>query len=190
MLLCAALSCWLVTAACHRAVDLPDFGGVPDFTLTERSGRPVSKQDLLGKAWIVDFIFTNCPGPCPRLSAQMKQLQTDLPDKVHLLSVSVDPERDTPEALRKYATRFGASDTRWWFLTGPRENIVALTQDGFRLPIMSSEGGDEILHTTRFVLIDPRGSVRGYYDGEDPEAMNELRRDARALAPESFLGIW
>lgn len=173
----------LVLSSCRRQPDLPDFGAIPEFSLMERSERSVSKADLLGKVWIVDFIFTNCPGPCPRLSAQMKQLQNDLPAKVHLLSVSVDPERDTPEVLRKYAKGYGASELRWWFLTGERDRIVSLAQEGFRLPIMSADAGDAIVHTTRFVLVDSKAVIRGYYDGEDAGAMKDLRRDARSLVP-------
>lgn len=165
-----------------QASTLPDFGSLPDFELIERSGKKITRRDLVGRTWVADFIFTNCPGPCPRLSAQLKKLQGELPDSIGLLSISVDPERDTPEALTSYAEGYGASEDRWLFLTGPKADIARLVNRGFRLALVESEDGGDITHSTRFVLIGPDGNIRGYYEGLDEDEVESLKRDAGALA--------
>ena len=108
---------------------------VPDFSLTERSGRRVALADLRGTVWIANFIYTHCTDTCPLQSAAMARLQADLssePD-VRLVSITVDPDQDTPDVLAEYATRFGADRDRWLFLTGEKKIIYALAQGGFRL---------------------------------------------------------
>jgi cytochrome oxidase Cu insertion factor (SCO1/SenC/PrrC family) len=168
---------------------LPAYAQVPDFALTERSGRPVTRADLAGKVWVVDFIFTNCTGQCPMMAARLKRLRAVLGDEspdVRLVSVTVDPARDTPEALRAYADALGVKDDRWLFLTGPKEAIVRLVAEGMKLPaIVSSDaaGGAkvDVTHSDRFVLVDRKGWIRGYYGAEDEDAQARLARDVRAL---------
>ena len=154
------------------------FGPAPEFSLTERSGQKFSKVNLAGKLWIADFIFTNCPGQCPMMSANMKRLQTLFPKEtgLQLISFTVDPDRDTPEVLSGYADRYEAEKNRWFFLTGTKEEINRVLT-GFFL----SEVGEPFMHSTRFILVDPAGRVRGYYDSEEPEKMSALIRDAKTL---------
>lgn len=148
---------------------LPDFGEVPDFSLTAADGRTVTKGDLSGDPWIADFIFTRCAGTCPVMSLKMQTLDRDLPAELELVSITVDPEHDTPEVLAEYAETFGASH-RWHFLTGSEEEIRTLSQEGFRLGLDLSPPEDQaspeepILHSTRFVLVDGEGHIRGYYN--------------------------
>jgi protein SCO1 len=116
---------------------LPVYGTVPDFALTDQSGRPVRRADMEGKVWIASFIFTNCPDECPLMTAEMAQFQSDwahVPD-LRLVSISVDPERDTPAVLSQYADRFNADPERWLFLTGDKRAIYRLAREGFRLGI-------------------------------------------------------
>ncbi|HEX7232101.1 MAG TPA: SCO family protein, partial [Candidatus Binatia bacterium] len=111
------------------------YGSVPEFTLTERDGSVVGLQQLRGKIWVADFIYTTCTDTCPLQSAMLAKLQHQYsanPD-FQLVSFTVDPERDTPQALTTYATKFQADGKRWYFLTGPKERIVRLVQDGFHL---------------------------------------------------------
>ncbi|GIX49710.1 MAG: hypothetical protein KatS3mg131_3921 [Candidatus Tectimicrobiota bacterium] len=160
------------------------YGEVPAFTLTERSGRRVRLADLRGTLWIANFIYTRCTDTCPLQSAEMARLQRELADlpAVRLVSISVDPAHDTPAVLARYAARFGADAQRWLFLTGDEAAIRRLVQEGFRLsavPAAAQEG--IILHSSRFVLVDAQGRIRGYYRSDDPDALRRLRRDVRTL---------
>ena len=113
------------------------FGALPEFSLTERSRRPVTRADLLGKVWVANFIYTHCTDTCPLQSARLAGLQTDFAGErnLALLSITVDPKRDTPPVLTEYAARFAADRERWWFLTGNKDTIYTLIRDGFRLSV-------------------------------------------------------
>ena len=155
---------------------------VPFFTLIDQTGQPFGSESLKGRVWIADFIFTSCAGSCPQMTEKMAGLQRKLPPEIQLVSISVDPARDSPPVLAEYARRFGAQEQRWHFLTGPAETIVPLVSQGFRLSI--AEGADPqepITHSIRFVLIGRDGTIRGYYDSTDPKAAEQLTQDAVAL---------
>lgn len=159
---------------------------LPDFDLVERSGQPLRRADLGGKVWIADFFYSTCPGPCPMLSSRLSDVQKALGNapEVRLVSISVDPEKDTPEVLKLYAQRFQASE-RWLFATGDKAHIYALARDGFKLPIADApaEGG-VITHSTRLVLVDRSGTVRGFYDGGTESSVGEIVRDVGKLLEE------
>lgn len=168
--------------------DMPVMFALPDFSLTERNGETVTLASLAGKVWIADFIFTNCPGPCPLMTSKMAQLQSDLtaPD-IHFVTITVDPANDTPEKLKQYARGYQADPRRWWFLTGDVEKIYDLSVKGFRLAAQTQtapSADHPILHSTRFVLVDREGRIRGYYEGTDTEALKKLRNDASKLLKE------
>lgn len=179
----AVVALGLTLTHIRAAAELPKLGKVPDFSLTERSGKTVGLKDLLGHVWVADFIFTSCSGPCPLLSRHMARLEkNDQLSGLRLVSISVDPTRDTSEALRAYAERYGASPDRWWFLTGPAPQIQSLVGDGFHLPLEASEDGSAaVLHSTRIALIDPEGEIRGYYDVLDEESRTQLVQAAQRL---------
>lgn len=166
---------------------LPVLGHVPEFALTNRDGRAVRRADLDGRPWVADFIFTRCPASCPMMTARLKRLNrslaADLP--IHLVSISVDPAYDTPAVLQKYAESFEAPE-RWLFLTGAREDIRRLCVEGFKLGLDMAPGpgvGPEpILHSTRFVLVDGQGDIRGYYEAFDEDSTAKLKRDLMTLA--------
>jgi len=162
---------------------LPVLTQLPDFRLLECRGQTLGLADLRGKVWIADFIFTRCPGPCPRMSSRMASLQSNLSSEegLRLVSISVDPEFDTPEVLAKYATRYRAVEGRWFFMTGDKTAIHSLAKSGFLV------GGvdDVTLHTTRFVLVDRQGRVRGYYSSSDEDELRKLQNEARALLRET-----
>lgn len=119
---------------------LPVYGSVPDFSLTERSGRQVGGSDLRGRVWIANFIYTHCPDACPLQSGQMARLQAEFAAEgdVRLVSITVDPAQDTPEVLSGYADRFGAIPGRWLFLTGEKEAIYRLARGAFRLGVVEA----------------------------------------------------
>jgi protein SCO1 len=163
------------------------YGSVPEFTLTERDGSVVSLQQLRGKIWVADFIYTSCTDTCPLQSAIMAKLQKEYatnPD-FQLVSFTVDPERDTPQALTTYAAKFEADGKRWYFLTGPRERIVRLVEDGFHLAVTTfsndADSAGVIGHSPRFVLMDKDARIRGYYDSRESEALVRLKNDIESL---------
>ena len=165
---------------------LARYGPAPDFSLVERSGRPVSAGDLRGRVWVADFIYTRCQDSCPLQSRAMAALQADLEAHGDLRSVSitVDPLTDSPALLSEYADRYGADPERWLFLTGEVRDIQRIVQDGFRLSAAPVDGQalDPVLfHSARFVLVDRNGEIRGYYDSNDPRALERLRENARSL---------
>ncbi len=164
---------------------LPNYGTLPGFLLTNRDGREVSSASLEGKPWVASFIFTRCPGPCPKMTAKMAKLGEQLPPGFTRVSFSVDPEHDTPAVLTAYAERYQAPPS-WLFLTGGREAIYELANLGFKLLAAPAEDAASpegpILHSTRFVLVDGEGRIRGYYDAFDPVEENRLVADAAALA--------
>ncbi|MGE5304236.1 MAG: SCO family protein [Alphaproteobacteria bacterium] len=166
---------------------LNDFGTVPEFSLAERNGRTVTLAELRGKVWIADFIYTSCTDTCPLQSAEMSKLQEHWsyrPD-FKLVSFSVDPERDTPQVLARYAEHFKADASRWLFLTGDKGQITRLIQEGFHLSaapaLKSAAGEDVILHSPRFVLVDKAAQIRAYYDSRDAEALQRLNKDLMSL---------
>ena len=163
---------------------LVKLGGVPPFHLITDENKEFSDRDLRGHVTIVDFIFTNCAGPCPLMSGQVEQMQTatlENPD-IRFLSFSVDPETDTPDVLRSYGDRFGARSGKWTFLTGDKMKIYDLIRNGFHLAIEADS--DAIAHSTKFVLLDKEASIRGYYDSGDDSVSAELIHDARGLTRE------
>jgi cytochrome oxidase Cu insertion factor (SCO1/SenC/PrrC family) len=213
ILLAGAAAVWrqrvAVPAPARTALEqLGNYGSVPPFTLTERSGRRVTRDDLRGLVWVADFIYTECTESCPTQSLQLAQLQREF-DGVHdlrLVSITVDPEHDTPEVLRRYAERYEAGD-RWWFLTGDKTDIHFLAQQGFRLsvvdpaasaqptcgqalrlgpaPAWASHGSKGlVMHSARAVLVDRAGRIRAYHLATEPESMTSLRANLRRLLAE------
>ena len=173
-----------VNALRQRAVS--SYGTVPSFQLVNQNGQPFGSPQLTGKIWIADFIYTTCPGPCPMISSRMSELQKPLEKTdVHLVSFSVDPEKDTPQVLRGYADKLQADPARWDFLTGPKSAIYKLSHDGFKLAVSDGSGEQGIpVHSTRMVLVDRHGHIRGYYDATEADAITKLVADTSHLLRE------
>jgi protein SCO1/2 len=169
--------------------ELPHLGRVPTFALRDQRGQAVGPGDLAGSPWVVDFVFTGCSEACPRLSARMAELDHRLKTRGvrgHLVSITIDPANDTPERLAAYAARLGADPDRWRFLTGPADAIERAVVDGFKQGIdreaaSEAAGGFTLVHGNRFVLVDARGEIRGYYDALADEGLSALERDLAAL---------
>jgi protein SCO1/2 len=183
MKLLAVLVLACALAACsRRAPALEVFGQIPQFELIAQNGQPFHSQVLAGKIWVADFIYTTCPGPCPRMTSQMREVQdavSKLPD-VRLVSFTVDPAQDTPPVLAAYAKLHGASPAIWYFLTGPVPTLQMLDRDAFKLGNIDAT----MQHSTRFVLVDRQGRIRGYYDTSDSSSIPKVIADASALARE------
>jgi cytochrome oxidase Cu insertion factor (SCO1/SenC/PrrC family) len=172
---------------------LPVLGAVQNFTLTNENGRAVSLTGLRGRVWLADIIFTRCPGQCLRMSANMKQLQQALPatSQARLISLTTDPDYDTPPILKAYAQRFDADPARWIFLTGPKSELAKLAIDSLKLTVVEKKPEerdnpqDLFVHSTIFVVVDKRGQLRGTFntagEGADfdkvkPEILSAIRR--------------
>ncbi len=159
--------------------------GIEDFSLIERSGRKVTKKDLLGKPWVACFVFTRCAGPCPRVSGQFYQLQKDLKEAdFRLVTFTVDPKNDTPEVLSRYAESVGADPDKWLFLTGDQKEIFHLIEKSFLMPVQENTGparkpGFEVIHTTNVMLVDKEGHVLGKYNAVNDAEMASLRKAVR-----------
>jgi protein SCO1/2 len=159
--------------SCEKPKELPVYGQVPDFQLTTQAGTAFNSQELRGRIWVADFIYTTCSGPCPMMSSKMRRLQSSDPNLL-LLSFSVDPEHDTPEVLAAYAKRFNAQQN-WYFLTGGRDTLQKLSREAFKLSDLG------MTHSTRFVLVDGKGQIRGYYGTSDEDTASRLLADVRRL---------
>lgn len=169
--------------ASSAAQALPTLWAVPDYLLVDQNGKTRSPHELRGSVWIADFIFTSCRSVCPVLSARMVQVQRAVQDpRLRFVSFSVDPERDTPEALRDYARRWAPDESRWTLLATTPQSLVALAA-GMKTFVERQPDPDATLHTSQFFLVDARGRVRGLY-GTDGDAFSQIIPDARRLLSE------
>jgi len=158
---------------------------VSDFCFTNQLGRQACADELKNRILIVDFFFTRCPNPCPTLTRNMKRLQDSYLKNdtlVHFISFTVDPSRDSVDALKNYADRFGVRHHNWWMLTGEKKAIYDLAFNEFKAGVV--DGGEvdtAFLHTDKFYLLDKNRVVRGWYDGTDSASLTKLARDVSLL---------
>lgn len=188
------------------------FGHVPDFTLTERSGRALRLRDLRGRVWVANFIFTACVESCPLQSEQIARLQAEFATEPNFRAVSftVDPAHDTPRVLARYARRYQADPARWLFVTGPKRLLFALARDGFKLAVVDADDDSDtaegrwslfrllvprdayathgssgfIMHSPHVVLVDGEARIRAYHRPADPGSLARLRTNLRTLLGE------
>jgi len=170
-------------------------GEVPAFSLVDQSGESFTREDLLAadKTYVVGFVFTSCPSICPAISRAMLMFQeqierSKLSDRVELITVTVDPETDTPEVLAAYAEKIGADLDNWRFLTGDQAAIEGFVVDGFKLavgdPEETSPGVYDIAHSTKLALVDRFGQIRGYYSIDDEGLAELYHRTVRTIRVE------
>jgi protein SCO1/2 len=183
MMRIALIAGLLLLAGCAPRNDLPFLGQVPDFQMTSQDGRPFDSKSLEGHVWIADFIFTHCPGPCLRMSSQMHKAQTATAGspEIRLVSFTVDPARDSPTVLAAFASRYQPDPSRWFFLTGRQETLQMLSRDTFKL----GDVDGTMNHSTRFVLVDKRGRVRGVYGTQEGDPVGKVASDALQLEKEN-----
>lgn len=153
----------------------------PTFTLTDQLGRSVTTDDLKGRPWVADFIFTQCASACPLMTRRLASVQTTISPQVRFVSFSVDPDHDTPPVLLAYAKQYGADLDRWLFLTGPKDQLFSAIQ-GMKVSLIPATDGNPIEHDVHYLLMDSAGRLRGAYDSRVPGEVDRLVSDANALA--------
>lgn len=162
-----------------------DPAGVEDFTFINCDGRPIGKEDLLGKPWIAGFVFTRCTSTCPMITQKMREVQDRLKrEDVQLVTFGVDPDRDSSEVLRKYAEQYGADLSRWYFLWGEAKAVYGLIHRSFQMPVQMPDeltGNYQVIHSNNLMLVDAKGVVQGKYLGTKDEDVSKLVRDVRKM---------
>ncbi len=161
---------------------LPVLGEVASFGLTNSEGEKVSLEDLRGRVWVANFMFTTCSGICPMMTRNMGMIYKDFQndDVLRFVSISVNPENDSPEVLKRYAEKNEADPEKWIFLTGSREDIQKLAAGSFKLGDIK----EPVFHSSYFSLVDRKGRIRGYYDGTEEKAVQKLILDIARLRKE------
>ncbi|MEW5923427.1 MAG: SCO family protein [Candidatus Zixiibacteriota bacterium] len=172
----------VINQADHSRSELPVLGIIPDFEFTERNGVPFGSANMMGKINVVDFMFSNCQTKCPIMVVNMGELYEYYKgiERVQIVSISVDPARDTLATLKAYADEHGVTDDRWVFLRAPVEEVVNISENGFKLAAEGLPMG----HTTKFILVDHLGQIRGYYDGMDETSVDKIKTDISKLLQE------
>lgn len=181
---------------------MPIIGQIPAFTLTNQNNEPVSPAKLRGQVWVADIIFTRCPGPCAKMTRELAKLQSALPAgaPVRLVSLTSDPDYDTPAKLKEYSAKFGTDSNRWWFLTGKKPEIRSLAVNDFKFVVLEKEPKDRevpddlFIHSTWFVIVDKQGRLRGWTDKdgkvhamfelEDPDVQSQMLAAIQQLSKE------
>lgn len=157
---------------------------IPPFAFTGQNNQTITNEQFKGKIYIADFFFTHCPSICPTMTKSLRRIQAAFKpdDDIMILSHTVDPVRDTPQRLSDYADRYEADSTCWFFVTGDKKALYDQARYGYFVSATEGDGGEEdFVHTEKFVLVDPQGVIRGYYDGTDSVAVNRLVRDIVVL---------
>ena len=181
VILLGAGATWVIQKA-NSSHDLPVIKDVPSFLFKTQDGESFSENELKGKITVLDFMFTTCAGPCPIMTNNMAHLYQDYTnvEEVQFISITVDPTVDNEEILKQYANANGVDDDRWQFLTSDIDAIKDLKKNGFMLYADELPRG----HAIKFVLIDPKGRIRKYYDGTDKASIAVLRNDLNNLVKE------
>ena len=199
MLTVPAILLLILSSGSHKFFKLPIYGPkdavstgdtlyhtIPSFSFINQDGEAFGSNDLENKIYVVNFIFTTCPSICPLMTGQMywldKKLDNSAFKNVQFLSISVNPEHDTPQVLSTYALEKDLDLTRWNLLTGDKRAIYKLGADGFflasREDVMAPGG---FLHSEKVVLVDWKKQIRGFYDGTDANEMNRLKDEIKVL---------
>lgn len=176
---------WDATRSAQARSGPPVLWEAPAFSFIDQDEQRVSNTQLLGQVWVCDFFLINCAGSCPRMTDALLALQRKLDPRVRLVSFTVDPLRDTPDALKAYAREVGADETRWRFLTTEESQLrQTATAMGLISPAEAADP-DVMVHSDKFFLVDQRGRVRGVYESADPAQCERLVADAQRLLGES-----
>jgi cytochrome oxidase Cu insertion factor (SCO1/SenC/PrrC family) len=154
-----------------------------DFTLTDQTGESFGTADLRGQVWVASFFFASCPGTCRQLNFALKDVADEVPADVRLVSITCDPDIDTPETLARYAETFSADPQRWKFLTGKMTDLERIANEDFQVALKKQE------HTERAFVVDRQGHVRGRFNVLDPDQVPKLAALVKRLDAEPAAGM-
>ena len=175
----------VMASSCRTAKQnpLPVLGRIPEFIMTDSHGASFGYNDLQGKIWVADFIFTTCSGPCPIMSSEMAKVHQEFieDESIRTVSYTVNPDYDTPEVLSEYAERYNANTDQWHFLTASYDDIQSIIVNGFKMGDIK----EIVFHSTRFALVDKEMNIRGYYVGTELEDVEKLKKDIHHLKKEA-----
>lgn len=161
---------------------LPVLGQVQAFELIDQDGNPFNSKSLDRQIWIANFFFTTCANICPMMTKNMASLSRSFEQVpgVTLVSITVNPENDSPQMMKQYKEKFEGKKNNWFFLTGEREKITQLALNSFKVGSID----EPLFHSAFLVLVDCHGLIRGYYDGTTKEDVDRLFKDASRLTKE------
>jgi len=165
---------------------------ISDFSFSNQLGNTITKSNVSGKIFVTDFFFTTCGGICPKMTTQLQRVHSEFIDDPNflILSHTVNPKTDSVEVMYRYAERFEADHSKWWFLTGSKEDLYLMARKSYLVvpdkadPNFTHGDESDFIHTENFVLIDPEGRIRGMYDGTMQAEVSELIRDVYDLKKE------
>jgi len=179
----AVFGSFILSSADKSKTEIPVYGAVPDFEFVNQDSALFGHDDLLGKITVVDFFFTTCQTICPIMVIEKEKIYRafDDTDLVQIVSISVNPAHDTPEVMKRYAREHGVTDDRWQFLSGPVEDVIRLSEQGFMLPAENLPMG----HSSKFALVDRQGQIRGYYNSLEQKPMIALHQHITRLLQEN-----
>lgn len=170
-------------ATAQKRAGLPEIKSAPTFSGTSQANTTFQSASMQGSVWLAYFFFTSCGGPCPAMNARVEELQKEFSSpNIKFVGISVDPETDTPKALAAYSARYHADSTRWTMVQMPLDSVKSIAVQGFMLA--QGAENDPNLHSTRFVVIDKRGMIRGYFDGLDENEIPKLKKALQDLLAE------
>nr|WP_043933686.1 SCO family protein [Bacillus sp. EB01] len=178
--------CAMLLSACNKELEGAENWPLKEFTFTNQENKQFGTKDLEGKVWMASFIFTNCDTVCPPMTANMSEIQKMAKDEgienIQFVSFSVDPENDTPEALKEYGQKFNVDLKNWNFLTGyEQEEIEEFALKNFQTLVKKPETDDQVIHGTSFYLVGQDGNVKKYYPGVSDVPRDQIIEDIKAL---------
>jgi protein SCO1/2 len=176
-----------VSVAYFRSLGAPPIlSELHDFSLTNQLGNPVNRASLRGRISVVNVVFSRCPTQCRRLSAQMQRIQSRIPSGVRLLTLTADPEHDTPEVLKRYGLEYQASSDKWWMLTGRKSEVYRVAVSDLKFAVVESgepspKIEDLFIHSADFGVLDSEGRLRFVIHSEDSDAEDQVLRSVKRL---------
>ena len=170
---------------------LPEIGTINSFSLTNQFGKKITLNDMKGRPWLADIIFTRCPTVCPRMTQTLGALRAELPSALRYVSLTTDPENDTPAVMKAFAEAHGSNDSNWHFLTGPKADLMRLAIDDLKLISVPKEEGkrdnpnDLFVHSSLYILVDAKGRVRKSFEHDATNLLQQVKATLKRLDAEN-----
>lgn len=174
----------------ERVLDTVIFHTVSDFAFTDQRGRTITREDVQGKIFVVDFFFTTCKGICPQMSSELTHVQEAFAGdpEVMILSHTVNPEEDSVAVMAAYAESYAANPEQWLFLTGEKKALYDQARKSYMLSVAPGDGGEhDFIHSEDLILVDNYGRIRGVFDGTSHKDTKELIEDIRKLKADQLV---